>query len=177
MIRPDGRLTLRKGTSSSNSPVLTFIPRSFSLNRWHGRRTLRDRCQEKEWKRTDGKSPRSCQCRRASANEKAAQSAGLKKAVLENAVIPPAFLFIFWLCADWYDESQRSAHSLISIHIPRLLSSTLPTKKALWFSVFYFYDTRPLGTCDNNKKLYFKQSTSLRTKTLHGHLLDWDADM
>ncbi len=140
MIRPDGRLTLRKGTSSSISPILTFTPRSFSLNRWHGRRTLRDRCQEKEWKRTDGKSPRSCQCKRASANEKAAQRAGLKKAVLENAVKPPAFLFIFWLFADWYDESQRSAHVLISVHFPFLLSPTLPTK------------------------------------TLHGHLLDWDTD-
>lgn len=117
MIRMDGRLAFRKrkkkGTSSSNSPVLTFIHRSFSLNRWNCRRTLRDRCQEKEWKRTDGKSPRSCQCRTASASEKAAQSAGPKQAVLENTNEPCRFsLHLLTLCrlVRWVTKVCTHSH-------------------------------------------------------------------
>ncbi len=161
MIRPDGRLTLRKGTSSSNSPILTFTPRSFSLNRWHGRRTLRDRCQEKEWKRTDGKSPRSCQCRRASANEKALPESRTKESSAGKRSEASSFsLHLLTLC--------RLVWWVTKVCVRSHLSPTLPTKTALWFSMFMILDLW--------EHVYFKQSTSLRTKTLHGHVLDWDTD-
>lgn len=133
---------------------------------WNSTRTLRDRCQEKEWKRTNGKSPRSCQCRAASASEKATQRARPKWAVLENTMNSPAFRFILWLCADWYDESQRSAHVLISIHFPFLLYPSLPSSLIL-------YDTGPCYLWEHLITVKIRL-TRPRCAILHGHLLQWD---